>query len=177
MKSLAILAVGLFAALNANARLGWTLDQCRQKYGTEEKIVRDGNLYTPVYIFQTTYFQINTRLLNDKVAAIDYVAKANFGPAPVPPFGFYTQDVIDSIVRKNIGDQKLIPGECKTAGTLYYETKDGTSVYIDPPNGSYNEEQGQRPIISLASAESRNVSNLTAQQKAALSAREITAGL
>jgi len=172
MKLLAILAVGLFATLNANARLGWTLDQCRQKYGTEKK-ERDGTLDTPVYIFETTYFQINARLVNDKVAAIEYIAKEDSSYLLLPPFYFYTQDVINEIVRKNVGDQELI----QRARPHEYDTKDGTYVYTDPPDYYIYNKENRRPIIIFSSSEARKVYQLMGSQKAALSAREITAGL
>jgi len=172
MKSLAILAVGLFATLNANARLGWTLDQCRQKYGTEKKTTRNADLDTPVYIFETPYFKIIAGMMDGKVTPITYVAIPEWTPTGL--FNFYTRDVIDVIVRKNVGDQKLIEESSGIAGLLSYKTKDGTSVNISPPNGQYNEEHV--PMIDFESAE-RDKLKPTAQEKSALVAREIAKGL
>ena len=135
-------ALGLtISATTGQARLGWTLDQCRQKYGTEKKIARSADLNLPVYIFETPYFKIITWMMDGKVVYIDYVALPEWTPTGL--FNFYTQDVIDAIVRKNVGDQKLIEKGTGIAGSLRYETKDRTIIYISPPKNIQSQLEPQ----------------------------------
>jgi hypothetical protein len=180
-KTLSILIgfASLTIANTGQARLGWTLDQCRQKYGTEQKILQDAVLGTPVYFFETPYFEIIAFMLEGRVGTIKYIAKPDLtyraiGPDMAPglpePFSFYTQDVIDDIIRKNVGDQKLILDNSET-----FRTKDGTIIYISLPTRQYNKEHG--PFIEFDSAERQKLKNLTDQQKAAVLTREIASEL
>jgi hypothetical protein len=145
--------IGCLCALSAHARLGWTLEQCRQNYGPEKSTLSTaGDPDLPTYLFEAQYFKIIVSMLDDKVEYIKYEAK----PDPdawinTEEFKFYTQPVINDILEKNLGKQKLIRSrEDDFQGSLCYHATDGAEIFIDPPKGKY--EENDPPTISINTA-------------------------
>jgi hypothetical protein len=176
--------IGCLCALNAQARLGWTLEQCRQQYGPEKTKLEEPELHAPAYVFETKYFEVTATILDGKVEMMKYHAK----PDPdawinTEEFKFYTQAIINDILEKNLGKQKLIRSpEDDFQGSLGFRTKDGTQIYIDSPTKKF--EETDPPAIEITSAKMSKMIDeriteeaVIDRQKAAQKPREITKGL
>jgi hypothetical protein len=167
-----ILLILLTLASAAHARLGWTLDQCRQKYGYEE--LMNQGLDGPVYTFYTTYFRIVAFMLDGKVKAIQYWARPNIAVDDGNYFKFYTKAAIDDIIHKNIGDQKLIPAG---AGTYLTKEVGGIDIYLSPASGNINNDNEPYIEIDLPSDKAPALEFGENQQKAMPTLEEITGAL
>jgi hypothetical protein len=144
--------IGCFCALSAQARLGWTLEQCRQQYGAETKTLEEPELHAPAYVFDTKYFEITATILDGKVEMMQYQAK----PDPdawvsSEEFKYYTQAIINDILEKNLGSQKLIRSpDDDFQGALGYRTKDGARILYNPATKKV--EEGDSLSIEITSA-------------------------
>jgi hypothetical protein len=174
-------ALAFIAALNAQARIGYTLEQCIAQYGAEdgfETLLHSIDKINPylktnprIYStgFRVNDVQISVQLLDNKVVEIDYLKKGTLE--------FSEADVKD-LLEKNGGGQKwkLKPNsESEEDENRHYyigKNADHSILYADAYYHSPNDEIGEGGGYSLTIVDKEGSLRLKDTQEADAKAKE-----